>query len=202
MKKRISLFLALVLVCGCLSMGVSAADVPFSDVPADAYYAEAVAWAVENGVTAGVTADRFGPDEPCTRAQVMTMIWRGGDSPAPETSESPFSDVTPDKYFYDAVLSSMDYGITAGVGDGKFGAEQPCTRAQIMTFLWRACDSMEADISSVTFTDVPADAYYAEAVAWAVKYGITSGVGNNLFGSDSVCTRAQVVTFLWKVCEG
>ncbi len=198
MKKTISLLLALMLVCGCMVLPASATPGNFNDVAADAYYHDAVEWAIQSGITAGVGNNNFGSNNPCTRGQVMTMLWRAAGSPDHASAASPFSDVTPDDYYYHAVLWAVENGITAGVGNNRFGSGNPCTRAQIVTFLWKSSGSPEPANASGQFSDVPSDAYYAKPVAWAVENGVTSGVGNNQFGSSQTCIRAQIVTFLWK----
>ncbi len=198
MKRIVSLFLTLVIVCSCMAASVFAAPESFRDVASDAYYHEAVLWAVQQGITAGVGENKFGPNNPCTRDQIMTMLWRAAGSPGHQTAESAFTDVSQGDYFYDAVLWAVENGVTAGVGNNKFGPSNPCTRAQIVTFLWKARGSQEPTNTANQFTDVASDAYYAKAVAWAVENKVTSGVGNNHFGPDETCTRAQIVTFLWK----
>lgn len=169
----------------------------FTDVPADAYYAAAVAWAVENGITSG-TGDgtTFSPDISCTRAQMMTFLWRAAGSPAPKTTANPFTDVQADAYYYDAVLWAAENGITTGTGDTTFSPDATVTRAQTVTFMYRAAGSPAVIGSS--FSDVAEDAYYADAVAWAVEEGITAGTGGNTFSPDAACTRAQIVTFLYR----
>ena len=198
MKKFISLVIILTITCGCMAMTAFASPPSFTDVPSDAYYAKAVAWAVQSGITAGVGDNKFGPSNPCTRGQIMTMLWRAAGSPGHQTAESVFTDVRQGDYFYDAVLWAVENGVTAGVGNNKFGPNNPCTRAQIVTFLWKARGSQTPANTTNQFTDVASDAYYAKAVAWAVENEVTSGVGNNRFGSNETCTRAQIVTFLWK----
>ena len=169
----------------------------FTDVPADAYYAAAVAWAVENGITSG-TGDgtTFSPDISCTRAQMMTFLWRAAGSPAPKTTANPFTDVQADAYYYDAVLWAVENGITTGTGDTTFSPDATVTRAQTVTFMYRTAGSPAVVGSS--FSDVAEDAYYADAVAWAVEEGITAGTGSNTFSPDAACTRAQIVTFLYR----
>ncbi|MBP3660184.1 MAG: S-layer homology domain-containing protein, partial [Oscillospiraceae bacterium] len=169
---------------------------PFVDVNEDNFFYDSVMWAVENGVTAGLDATHFGPAAACGRAQVVTFLWRAAGSPEPETSVNPFEDVNEDNYFYKAVLWAMENGITAGVDDTHFGPALPCTRAQVVTFLWRAVGAPEATAES-TFTDVTdSGAYYYDAVLWAVENGVTAGMGDGTFGVSAVCNRAQVVTFL------
>ena len=169
----------------------------FIDVPAGSYFYEAVMWAVENGVTTGISASRFDPNGVCTRAQAVTFLWRAAGSPAPETSTMPFTDVPVGSYYYDAVLWAVENGITKGTSDTTFSPDAACSRAQIVTFLWRSEKSPAAG-SRNPFADVKSTAYYADAVLWAVKENITKGSTNTTFSPDADCTRAQIVTFLWR----
>ena len=173
---------------------------PFIDVPAGSYYEDAVIWAVEKGITSGTSAVTFDPNGNCTRAQAVTFLWRAAGSPAPKTKVMPFTDVPSGSYYYDAVLWAMEQGITKGTSDTAFSPNASCTRAQIVTFLWRANGSPAVSGNSA-FTDVASDAYYAAAVAWAEKNGVTGGIGNGLFGSGNNCTRAQIVTFLYRAMK-
>ena len=168
----------------------------FTDVPDTAYYAEAVNWAVAKKITGGVGNDLFGSNDPCTRAQIVTFLWRAAGSPGPKTM-SGFSDVPADSYYAKAVAWAVENGITGGTGDGKFSPDATCTRAQAVTFLYRASGA-PAVSGNAAFSDVAANAYYAAAVKWAEKNGITGGIGGGLFGSDNNCTRAQIVTFLYR----
>ena len=171
----------------------------FTDVPDTAYYAEAVNWAVAKKITEGVGNKLFGSNDPCTRAQIVTFLWRAAGSPEPKSMSS-FSDVPADSYYAKAVAWAVENGITTGTGDGKFSPEATCTRAQSVTFLCRAVGKpFEGE---VVFSDVPADSYYANAVAWAVKNKVTNGVAEGLFGPDNSCTRAQIVTFLYRTYQG
>ena len=167
----------------------------FKDVPTDAYYYEAVKWAAEKGITGGVGNGLFAPNQPCTRAQIVTFLWRAAGSPAPKNMSS-FADVPADAFYAKAVAWAVENGITGGTGDGKFSPDATCTRAQSVTFLYRAAGSPKVS-SSAEFGDVATNAYYADAVAWAAKNGITGGIGGGLFGSNNDCTRAQIVTFLY-----
>ena len=169
----------------------------FKDVPANAYYYEAVKWAQEKGITGGIGNGLFGPNDPCTRAQIVTFLWRAAGSPEPETRAMPFTDIPVGSYYYDAVLWAVENGITGGTGDGKFSPDATCTRAQSVTFLYRASGS-PAVSDKAEFSDVSTTAFYADAVAWAAKKGITTGIGGGLFGSGNDCTRGQIVTFLWR----
>ena len=172
----------------------------FTDVPADAYYAKAVAWAVEKGVTNGMGNGLFGSNQPCTRAQIVTFLWRAAGSPEPK-SVSTFTDVAADAYYAKAVAWAVENGITAGTGDGKFAPDATCTRAQSVTFLYRAAGKQVED-NRAEFGDVSTESYYADAVAWAVNSSVTNGIGNGLFGSNQPCTRAQIVTFLYRTYQG
>ena len=167
----------------------------FKDVPVDAYYYEAVKWAAEKGITGGVGNGLFAPNQPCTRAQIVTFLWRAAGSPAPKSMSS-FADVPADAFYAKAVAWAVENGITGGTGDGKFSPDATCTRAQSVTFLYRAAGSPKVS-GSAEFGDVATNAYYADAVAWAAKNGITGGIGGGLFGSGNDCTRAQIVTFLY-----
>ncbi len=169
----------------------------FVDVPEDAYFADAVDWAGENGITNGVTNDRFGVGEISTRAQVVTFLWRTSGSPEPGNINS-FADVSPDAYYAKAVAWAVEQGITKGTSATEFSPDETCTRGQIVTFLWRAEQSPEAGSAAVVFADVSADAYYAKAVAWAVEQGITKGTSATEFSPNEACAREQVVTFLWR----
>ena len=168
----------------------------FKDVPVDAYYYEAVKWAAEKGITGGVGNDLFAPNQPCTRAQIVTFLWRAAGSPAPKNMSS-FADVPADAFYAKAVAWAVENGITGGTGDGKFSPDATCTRAQSVTFLYRAAGSPKVS-GSAEFGDVATNAYYADAVAWAAKNDITGGIGGGLFGSGNDCTRAQIVTFLYR----
>ena len=172
---------------------------PFTDVEDDAYYADAVIWAVGKGITSGTTATTFSPNAPCTRAQAVTFLWRAAGSPEPE-SMSGFADVSADSYYAKAVAWAVENGITKGTSDTTFSPNATCTRAQIVTFLWRSQKSPAADGVN-PFTDVAADAYYADAVLWAAENGVTSGTTATTFSPNSDCTRAQIVTFLFR-CLG
>jgi predicted outer membrane repeat protein len=168
----------------------------FVDVAEGSYYEEAIDWAVEKGVTNGVSSNMFAPNDPCTRAQIVTFLWRAAGSPAPKSMSS-FTDVPADAFYAKAVAWAVENGITSGTGESKFSPNATCTRAQSVTFLYRASGS-PAVSGSAEFSDVATNAYYADAVAWAAKKGITTGIGGGLFGSDNDCTRGQIVTFLWR----
>ena len=173
---------------------------PFSDVSTSAYYYEAVKWAQGKGITGGIGNGLFGPNQPCTRAQIVTFLWRAAGSPEPKSMSS-FSDVSADSYYAKAVAWAVENGITTGTGDGKFSPDATCTREQAVAFLYRASGSPAVSGGSA-FSDVAANAYYADAVAWAEKNGVTGGIGGGLFGSGNTCTRAQIVTFLYRAYQG
>ena len=171
----------------------------FADVPANSYYADAVSWAAKNGITGGIGNGLFGPNQPCTRAQIVTFLWRAAGSPEPKAMSS-FADVSTDAYYAKAVAWAVENGITTGTGDGKFSPDATCTRAQSVTFLFRAIGKLVD--SKAEFSDVLTASYYANAVAWAVENGVTNGIGDGLFGPDNSCTRAQIVTFLFRAYQG
>ncbi len=169
----------------------------FVDVATGSYYEDAVDWAVENGITQGTDDTHFSPDGICTRAQAATFLWRAAGSPKPETRTMPFTDVPAGSYYYDAVLWAVENGITKGTTNTTFSPNMTCTRAQIVTFLWRSEKSPAAGTANL-FVDVKSTVYYADAVLWAVKEDITKGTTNTTFSPDADCTRAQIVTFLWR----
>ena len=181
-----------------LALEQAVIELPFIDVAENAYYYNAVAWAVRNGITSGTSATTFGPDDKCTRAQVVTFLWRAAGSPEPQSTANPFVDVSSSDWFYKSVLWAKENGITSGMDASHFGPNESCTRAQVVTFLYS--DFGKPDVSGIDnpFSDVAADAWYAAPVLWAVENGITSGIGGGLFGVDNACTRAQIVTFLYK----
>ncbi len=168
----------------------------FIDVPLDAYYYEAALWAAANGITCGVDEIHFAPEATCTRAQAITFLWRAAGSPTPKSATMPFTDVPADSYYRDAVLWAVENGITAGTSATEFSPNATCSRAQIVTLLWRTENTPKTGGSN-PFTDVASDTYYTDAVLWAVANGITSGMTATTFHPDADCTRAQMVTFLW-----
>ena len=168
----------------------------FYDVPNNAYFYEAVKWAVKNGITTGVGNDLFAPEQPCTRAQIVTFLWRAAGSPEPKGAASGMSDVVSGSYYEKAVAWAIENGITTGTTTSTFSPDATCTRAQAVTFLARALKAKAA--SAAEFSDVPNDSYFADAVAWAAANGVTEGIGGGLFGSDNDCTRGQIVTFLYR----
>ena len=169
----------------------------FVDVATGSYYEDAVDWAVGNGITQGTDDTHFSPDGICTRAQAMAFLWRAAGSPKPETRTMPFTDVPAGSYYYDAVLWAVENDITKGTSDTTFSPNMTCTRAQIVAFLWRSEKSPAAGTAN-PFADVKSAAYYADAVLWAAKKDITKGTTNTTFSPDADCTRAQIVTFLWR----
>ena len=168
----------------------------FQDVPTDAYYYEAVKWAQKKGITGGIGDGLFGPNQPCTRAQIVTFLWRAAGSPVVNYAMD-LADVSSDAYYAEAVRWALSRGITTGTADGKFSPNAPCTRAQSVTFLFRASKASADGMPA--FSDVATNAYYAEAVKWATDNGITTGTTSSTFSPGSGCTRAQIVTFLWRL---
>ena len=172
----------------------------FADVPADAYYAKAVEWAVKKGITNGKANGLFGSNDPCTCGQIVTFLWRAAGSPAPKGTAKVPADVLPGSYCYDAVAWALENGITNGLADGTFGVNNTCTRGQSVTFLYRAMGTAPTTVNG--FTDVAAGDFYAEAVAWAVENGVTNGTSASTFSPNAGCTRAQIVTFLFRTYQG
>ena len=170
----------------------------FPDLKTDAYYYTPVAWAVKKGITSGTSKDTFSPDQGCTRGQIVTFLWRAMGSPEPESKVNPYADIEKSDYFYKAVLWAKENDITRGTGRGNFSPDQVCTRAQAATFLWRALGCPYADEITEEFTDLEPDAYYTDAVLWAVSAGITNGTGKGCFSPEKTCTRGQIVTFLYR----
>ncbi len=173
-------------------------DNPFVDVHEGDYFFDPVMWALDESVTGGVDATHFGPKQSCTREQIVTFLWAAAGRPEPETEENPFSDVKSTDYFCKAVLWAAENGVTGGVGNGKFGVGQACTRAEAMTFLWKAKGSPEPETTENPFSDVKPDKYYFKPVLWAVENGVTAGVGDGRFGVGQPCTRGEIITFLYK----
>ena len=169
----------------------------FVDVSTNAYYYDAVQWAVNHGITNGTSETTFSPNDPCTRAQVVTFLWRSAGCPAPKSSEMPFKDVSKGSYYETAVLWAVENGFTNGTSATTFSPDEDCTRAQIVTFLWRSQGMPDAG-STNPFTDVTSGEYYYNAVLWAVENGITNGTSATTFSPNENCTRAQIVTFLYR----
>ena len=170
----------------------------FTDVPADAYYEPAVTWAVKNGVTSGTSASTFSPEAGCTRGQVVAFLWRAAGTPEPESTNNPFDDVKENDYFYKAVLWAVENSVTKGTSGNKFSPNETCTRGQIVAFLYRSKGSPAVSSTTNPFRDVGAGDYFRDAVLWAVERDITRGTSNNTFSPSATCTRAQVVTFLYR----
>lgn len=173
---------------------------PFDDVSADAYYNQAVQWAQEKGITDGISSNLFGPKQPCTRSQIVTFLWRAAGSPEPKSTAAGMTDVVPGSYYAKAVAWAVENGITTGTAEGTFSPDATCTRAQAVTFLARAQNAKAT--GKTAFSDVPADSYFADAVAWAQANGVTTGTSETTFSPDSDCTRAQIVTFLYRANQG
>ena len=173
---------------------------PFDDVSADAYYNQAVQWAQEKGITDGISSNLFGPKQPCTRSQIVTFLWRAAGSPEPKSTAAGMTDVVPGSYYAKAVAWAVENGITTGTAEGTFSPDATCTRAQAVTFLARAQNAKAT--GKTAFSDVPADSYFADAVAWAQANGVTTGTTETTFSPDSDCTRAQIVTFLYRANQG
>ena len=173
---------------------------PFGDVSTDAYYYKAVQWAQEKGITDGISSNLFGPKQPCTRAQIVTFLWRAAGSPEPKSTAAGMTDVVPGSYYAKAVAWAVENGITTGTAEGTFSPDATCTRAQAVTFLARAQNAKAT--GKTAFSDVPADSYFADAVAWAQANGVTTGTTETTFSPDNDCTRAQIVTFLYRANQG
>jgi len=173
----------------------------FADVQdKSAYYYDSVYWAVENGITNGITATLFGPDGSCTRAQAVTFLWRAAGEPAPASTDMPFTDVPADAFYRTAVLWAVENGVTNGTSATTFSPDATCTRAQIVTFLWRSQKSPVVNYA-MSFSDVDSGAFYAEAVRWAVSENVTAGTSTTTFTPNATCTRAQIVTFLYRASK-
>ena len=173
---------------------------PFDDVSTDAYYNQAVQWAQEKGITDGISSNLFGPKQPCTRSQIVTFLWRAAGSPEPKGTAAGMTDVVPGSYYAKAVAWAVENGITTGTAEGTFSPNATCTRAQAVTFLARAQNATAT--GKTAFSDVPADSYFADAVAWAQANGVTTGTSETTFSPDNDCTRAQIVTFLYRANQG
>lgn len=168
---------------------------PFDDVSVDAYYFDAVKWAADKGITGGVSDNLFAPDDGCTRAHIVTFLWRAAGSPEPK-SMAGFTDVSASAYYAKAVAWAVENGVTNGTTATTFDPDAVCTRAQAVAFLARALNGKGG--SAAAFTDVPADSYYADAVAWAVANSVTNGVSSDRFAPNNRCTRAQITAFLYR----
>ena len=198
MKRRLmALFLALTMLVS-MAPGVSAVDTGFSDVASDAWYAEAVKWAVDNNITGGIGDGKFGPDQTCTRGQVVTFLWAAAGKPVRENTVNPFADVSASDWYYNAVMWAVENNITGGTSATTFSPEAPCTRAAVVTFLYAAEGKPAVDNVENDFSDVAANDWFYAPVMWAVQNGITGGIGNGCFGPDNPCTRGQIALFLYK----
>ena len=197
MKRKIIALLLTLTMLVSMAPAVFAADAEFTDVPKDAWYSQAVAWAVENGITGGIGNGLFGPDNTCTRAQVVTFLWAAADKPI-LAAENPFEDVKSEDWYYNAVMWAVENGITGGTSATTFSPEAPCTRAQVVTFLYAASGKPEIVSDGSGFGDVTKNDWFYAPVMWAVANSITGGIGNGLFGPNNSCTRAQIALFLYK----
>lgn len=197
MKRIFSMLAVMIMLVQCLPMVLTAAEHPFTDVPAGAYYEDAVVWAVANNITSGTSKTTFSPKMVCDRAQAVTFLWRAKGSPEPKSTTLDFTDVKSGDYFFKAVAWAVENNITAGTGNGKFSPLMKCDRSQIVTFLWRAMGTPTPS-GDAPFADVSVDAYYRNAVIWAVDMGITSGTGGGYFSPLMKCDRSQIVTFLFR----
>ena len=180
--------------------GSESVALPFTDVAEGAYYADAVAWAIQNKVTSGVSATTFAPNASCTRGQMVTFLWKAAGSPEPKSLTTAFTDVKSGAYYEKAVAWAVENKVTTGTSATTFSPDATVTRGQSVTFLWKANNSPAAEGTSA-FTDVAASAYYASAVNWAVEKGVTSGMSATTFSPNSNCTRAQIVTFLYRAAS-
>lgn len=174
------------------------AELSFTDVAETDYFYEPVRWAVANSITDGTSDTTFSPKDACTRGQVVTFLWKAMGSPEPGKKDNPFADVENDAYYADAVLWATEEGITSGTTETTFSPEEPCNRAQVVTFLWAAAAKPTPVKTTTGFTDVTETDYYLDPVLWAFENGVTEGATDTRFGAGDVCTRAQVMTFLWK----
>ena len=179
---------------------VKTAPTSFVDVPANAYFTDAVKWAVDKGVTNGLSDTMFGPYASCTRAQIVTFLWRAAGSPEPKATTSAMTDLNPNAYYYKAVLWAIENGITNGMTETTFAPDATCTRGQSVTFLHRALKGTAS--GSANFTDVKSDTFYADAINWAVANNVTNGTSNTTFSPNADCTRAEIVTFLYRAYQG
>ena len=170
----------------------------FTDVPKNSYAYDAVMWAAQEGITRGTGESVFSPYQSCTRAQAITFLWRAYGCPVVSDTENPFHDVKEGTYYHDAVLWAVEKGIVTGYSHDTFTPDAPCTRAQVIAFLWRSMGRPEAAAADLQFSDMKDSDYFTPAIQWAVEKDITNGLGNGTFGQDSPCTRAQIITFLYR----
>jgi hypothetical protein len=171
---------------------------PFNDVAPGSFFYEPVMWAIENGITNGTSATTFGPNDQCMRAHVVTFLWRAVGSPEPTRTDNPFVDVKPTDFYYKPVLWAVENGITSGMDATHFGPTAYCNRAQVVTFLYRTMGNPTVGAATNPFTDVAAGSFYEKPVLWAVENGVTAGLSATSFGPNSICNRAQIVTFLYR----
>ena len=198
MKRRVmALFLALTMLVS-MAPAVFAADTGFTDVAADAWYAEAVKWAVDNNITGGIGNGKFGPDQTCTRGQVVTFLWAAAGKPVMENADNPFTDVSASDWYYNAVMWAVSNNITGGTSATTFSPNAPCTRAAVVTFLYAAEGKPAVENADNSFSDVTSKHWFYAPVMWAVANNITGGIGNGKFGPDNACTRGQIALFLYK----
>lgn len=201
MKRMITLLLALAICFGLMPVAAFAQAMPFTDVPDDAFYYNAVAWAVEEEITTGMTPTTFGPDEDCTRGHVVTFLWRLAGCPAPQGDAMPFVDVEPNEYYTDAILWAVEQGITEGMDETHFAPQEVCTRAQIVVFLWRFFGKESAEGLSNPFSDVVSGEWYTSAIVWAAARAIADGMPDKTFAFADTCTRGHAVTFLYRAAK-
>lgn len=173
-------------------------EMPFQDVPDSVFYYEPVLWAVSNGITSGTAPNKFSPDANCTRGQVVTFLWRAAGCPEPESTDSPFQDVSSRAFYYKATLWAAENGITAGTSANTFSPDATCTRGQVVTFLWRAAGKPAPQSQTCAFGDVQQNSFYYQAMLWAVGEKITTGISKTSFAPDNNCSRGQIVTFLYR----
>jgi hypothetical protein len=178
--------------------GTDSTGISFTDVPANAYYTEPVAWAVKQKITEGTSASTFSPSRNCIRAQVITFLWRAAGEPEPTTTKNPFVDVNETAYYYKAVLWARENGITDGTSANRFSPDGTCTRAEVITFLYRFAGKPAVSGEVSSFTDVGSGKFYTDAVAWAVEQKISDGTSSTTFSPSKICTRAEVVTLLYR----
>ena len=197
-KRTVPFLLVLVLLTALFPTNSTAAN--FTDVANDAYYYDAVEWGANNGIAMGTAPGIFSPDQPCTRAQILTFIWRAIGEPKPSNMNCPFTDVQRNSYYEQAVLWAVEFKITSGVSTTKFAPDQVCTRAQAVTFLWRACGAPPSKQLNA-FSDVSEKAYFLRPVMWASAESITNGTSSTLFSPDQTCTRGQIITFLYRCAK-
>lgn len=198
MKKRLISLLLVIIMLFSMAPTVLAADTTFSDVKSDAWYYAPVMWAVENGITGGIGNGMFGPENTCTRGQVVTFLWAAAGKPDPVASNNPFTDVSSSDWYFKSVMWAVQNGITSGTSDTTFSPDNSCTRAQVATFLYASQGKPAYDTAVSPFTDVASSDWFFAPVMWAVENDVTGGIGNGQFGPNNLCTRAQVATFLYK----